>query len=128
MGPLTKWRAEARAKGKATVGRVANVVEIPGSVLRACEIGSVPAHISTLVRRWQPLQFRHSPRPSCFDARRISSRARAPAVSGFQGLALRRCGMIARLAARREASWQGRVSQVSPGVLEPVAHPLATRP
>ncbi len=48
--------------------------------------------VSTLLRRWYPLQFRQSARPKCFDARRISFRARAPAVSGFQGLALRRVG------------------------------------
>ena len=51
--------------------------------------------VSTLLRRWYPLQLRQSARPKCFDARRISFRARAPAVSGFQGLACRLGGMIA---------------------------------
>ncbi len=48
--------------------------------------------VSTLLRRWCPLQFRPSARPRCFDARRISLRARTPAVSGFQGRAFRRGG------------------------------------
>ncbi len=51
-----------------------------------------PRHISTMLRLWCPLQFRQSVRPKCFDARRISLRARAPAVSGFHGRAFRRCG------------------------------------
>ena len=51
--------------------------------------------VSTLLRRWYPLQFRQSARPKCFDVRRISLRARAPAVSGFQGRAFRRGGVRA---------------------------------
>jgi hypothetical protein len=55
-------------------------------------------------------------RPTRFDVRRISLRAIAPAVSGFQGLAFLRGGMIAAAPRAAMASWHLRVSNAPSAV------------
>ena len=59
---------------------------------------------------------RQMARPKRFDARRASLRAIAPAVSGFQGLAFLRGGMIAAAPRAAMASWHLRVSKAPSAV------------
>jgi len=48
--------------------------------------------VSARLRRWYPLSFRQTARPSYFDARHASFRAIAPAAVAFHGLAFLRGG------------------------------------
>jgi len=72
--------------------------------------------VSTRLRRWYPLHRRQMVRPKRRDARRASLRAIAPGLSGFQGFAFLRGGMIAAAPRAAMASWHLRVSNAPSAV------------